>query len=79
MPIYVYRCPECNKIEEVLLPMSDKDNIRIHCNSDMVRLMTMPFPPIMKKTGRGMALDSLNSRDTNFMKPEYKRLAAEGL
>jgi hypothetical protein len=33
----------------------------------------------MKPTGRDMALDTLNSKETSFMKPEHKRLAAEGL
>ena len=79
MPIYAYQCPECQAVEEVSLPIAERDNIRRHCNSSMVRLMTIPFPPIMKKTGRGMALDTLNSRETNFMKPKYKEWAARGI
>lgn len=79
MPIYVYRCPECSKVEEVFLPVADRDNTRQHCNSGMVRLMTVPFSSIIKKTGKGMALDTLNSKSTDFMKPEYKHWAAKGI
>ncbi len=34
---------------------------------------------VMKQTGKGMALDSLNSKDTAHMKPEMKTQAAKGL
>lgn len=34
---------------------------------------------IIKQTAKDMALKSLNSKETNFMKPEHKKAAAKGL
>ena len=79
MPIYRFACPVCKSEEEVVLPMSRMESTRFcPCGADMQRLMTATRS-IIKKTGVGMALDALNSKDTNYMKPEHKRLAAQGL
>jgi putative FmdB family regulatory protein len=78
MPIYLYQCPECNKTEEVLLPMGERDKPRIHCQSAMIRMPTAGIP-IIKPTGNEMALNSLNSKDTSYIKPEHKAIAAGGL
>lgn len=79
MPIYIYRCPKCSIEEEAVLPIDNRDDARLHCGEVMQRIMTVPQPPIIKKTGRDMALESLNSRDTDYIKPQHKRLAAQGL
>ena len=78
MPIYVFRCPQCGKIDEVLLSPEQMYEPR-QCCMEMQRLMTMPQPPIMKKTANDWTLDSLNSRDTSHMKEEVKQKAMQGL
>ncbi len=79
MPIYTYRCNQCNTEEEVILPISDRDNIRSHCGIDMQRIIEVPHLVVMKQTGREMALNSLNSKDTAHMKPQQKQWSAQGL
>lgn len=79
MPIYTYRCKQCNTEEEVILPISDRDNIRTHCDSEMQRIIEVPRLVLMKQTGKGMALDALNSKDTAHMKSTQKQWAAQGL
>jgi len=60
MPIYEYHC-ECNKEKEVLLPFQDADQPQIcECGGTMQRKFST-FGFAMKPTGRGMALDTLNS------------------
>jgi len=66
-------------MEDVIIPMRDRDNERYHCGEPMQRLMTIPLAAIMKKTSVDMARDSLNSKDTGYMKPEHKAAAAQGL
>lgn len=78
MPIYTYGCEKCQAEVEVLLPIGDRDKVRMHCNSPMRRLVGIPFVR-EKKTGNQMALDALNSKQTSHMKPEMKALAAQGL
>jgi len=79
MPIYVYRCPKCSIEEEIILPINDRDETRLHCDTVMNRVISIPQPPIMKPTGNDMALDSLNSKGTSHIKSRYKELAAQGL
>ena len=80
MPIYTYRCNKCDTEEENISPIKDRDNRRIHdCGATMQRIIEVPCLVIMKQTGRNMALDSLNSKETSHMKPEYKQKAAQGL
>ncbi len=80
MPLYAFYCPNCEVDEEIILPMQHRNITRFHlCGCEMKRLMTVPRLVLMKKSGKEMALDSLNSKDTAFMKPEMKTLAAAGL
>jgi len=80
MSIYEYRCPKCEYPIEIVLPIDERDNPQIClCGEVMMRIMSIPRPPIMKSTSKGMALESLNSKDTSHMKPETKMAAAKGL
>ncbi len=79
MPIYQYRCIKCLSEEEVISSISDLDKVRFHCGEVMERIWTVPQSPVMKPTGAGMALDSLNSKDTKHIKEHYKQLAIQGL
>ena len=42
MPIYVYECPDCGAIEELRIPVSDRDQpwLCIQCGAELVRSMT---------------------------------------
>ncbi len=80
MPLYTYHCVKCGEQEDVIMRLNDRDKPRLHsCGCPMARIISIPQPAIIKKTGRGMALDSLNSKETNHMKPEMKAEAAKGL
>jgi hypothetical protein len=62
MPIYVFQCPNCEIVEDVVLPITRRDTIRFHlCGCEMQRLIGLPQPPIMKQTATDMALGSLNN------------------
>ena len=65
------------------MPVSKRNDIKIcDCGSKMVRVMSLPMPAIFKKTGRGMALDSLNNVNTvpdRWYKPQAEQLMAAGL
>ena len=79
MPIYKFECPTCKDVEEVILPIAAMNAERkCYCGTRMKRLMTATRS-VIKKTGNGMALEALNSKDTSYMKPEHKRMAAQGL
>lgn len=76
MPLYDFYCHKCNTTEEFI---TNPTKTIIHsCGSVMRRLFSTPRI-IMRPTGSGMALDSLNSKDTRHMKPEYIQKAAKGL
>lgn len=80
MPIYTYRCDQCVEDEDSVVPMSNRDDKRLHsCGVEMQRIVTVPRLVLMKQTGKGMALDALNSKDTFHMKPDMKALAVAGL
>ncbi len=80
MPIYTYRCNKCSEDEDVVVPISNRNDKRLHsCGIEMQRIITIPRLVLMKPTGKSMALDALNSKDTAHMKPEMKALAAAGL
>ena len=79
MPIYEYRC-ECGNEQEEVRSVADR-NLPLPCEvcrRQMQRKWSIPCPAVMKPTGRGMALDSLNDRSTSYMKPEHKAIAARG-
>jgi putative FmdB family regulatory protein len=84
MPTYTYRCEGCDTLEDATVPIPNRDDTRVHsCGSPMVRVLSMPQPAIMKLTGKGMALDTLNSGkglpSHAWYKNKYERLAAKGL
>ena len=80
MPIYTYRCPQCGIDDEDIVPMENRDDIKTHsCGTKMKRIIEVPRLILMKQTGKGMALDTLNNKDTNHMKPEMKTQALQGL
>jgi putative FmdB family regulatory protein len=86
MPIYRFRCPDCLKEEEVILPMSERNNRRVHsCGAVMERLMSVPAPAIFLETGRDTVLDTLNKGGGhNFPggdkhRPRYEQAMAKGL
>jgi len=83
MPIYTYQCPLCDKVEDILVPMEQRNDRIVHsCGSAMVRQMSLPLPPIIRRTGKGMALDSLNSGNTfpnRYYKQNAEKMAAAGL
>lgn len=78
MPVYSYRCDECQSEVDMVSSIENRDNPRLHCGKPMKRLLSIPLV-LMKQTGRGMALDALNSKETSHMKPEMKQMAARGL
>ena len=62
MPIYEYQC-ECGNETEVRLSFEYADQSQIcECGKVMRRKMSLSSF-MMKPTGKGMALDSLNSRE----------------
>lgn len=72
MPVYVFRCPECLKKEEDVVPMANRDDIRLHsCGAVMERLISLPCLAIFKAYGRDRILDTLNGED-DFAKKDAK-------
>lgn len=59
MPIYEYKC-KCKIEGEFILPFDAKPPI-CECGEVMQLKMSVPAPATFKPTGKGMALDSLNS------------------
>ena len=79
MPLYEFRCPKCESLREVILPIKETENPQLcTCGGIMNRVFSSP-KVIMKPLGRDMALDTLNSKDTGHMKPHLKKMAAQGL
>lgn len=79
MPIYEYRC-ECKKEREVLLPSPTSQVCE--CGRVMqLRMSVCSF--VVKLTGRGMALDTLNSKNGGMPNGRNKafaeRMAARGI
>ncbi len=61
MPIYEYEC-ECGEKEDKLLPMQEGSQPQVcTCGKVMWRIMSVPSF-VMKQTGKGMALDTLNAK-----------------
>lgn len=63
MPIYRFRCSVCREDEEVILPMAERGNPRIHCGIEMRRVLEVPAPAITPMTGRDISLKTLNGED----------------
>ena len=80
MPIYNYRCTICLVDEEVMLPMSERNNTQVHsCGSVMQRLMSLPSSPVIKHTAKDMALASINDRNSLPDNPLYKAKAQQAI
>ena len=78
MPIYEYYC-ECNNEKEVKLSFEDADQPQVCECGGVMRKKVSASSFTFKPTGRGMALDTLNSRESGHMKPRFKEKAAQGL
>ena len=79
MPIYEYIC-ECTKEEEVKLSFANADLPQTcECGKVMQKkLSASSF--VMKPTGRGMALDTLNSNVVGGRRKKWaENIAAQGL
>ena len=86
MPIYNFRCPECLKEEEKLLPMADRDVSQVHsCGFNMERLISLPGVVIVPLTGRDISLKTLNKEEGHDFptrerdRPRMERVLAKGL
>ncbi len=80
MPIYEYKC-KCGNEGEFILPLNPKPQI-CECGEVMQRKMSASSF-VMKPTGRGMALDTLNDKHNGMpnrhWKADAEQLAAAGL
>ncbi len=80
MPIYEYQC-ECGNEGEFILSF-DPEPQRCGCGRVMQRKMSVSSF-VMKRTGRGMALDTLNDKHNGMpnrhWKADAEKLAASGL
>ena len=64
MPVYEFRCAECGGKEEVVVPMDDRNDTRLHsCGAVMERLISLPNPAIITVYGRDSLLDTLNAEE----------------
>ncbi|KKL47268.1 hypothetical protein LCGC14_2337230 [marine sediment metagenome] len=82
MPIYEYQC-ECKKEKEIKLSFKDADQPQVcECGEVMQRLISASSF-VMKQTGKGMALDTLNDKHggmpNKHWKADAERFAAAGL
>lgn len=77
MPIYEYKC-KCGNEGEFILPFNPEPQI-CECGDVMQRKMSVSSF-VMKPTGRGMALDTLNSNVVGGRRKEWaENSAAQGL
>ena len=81
MPIYQYRCPQCQNETQAILSIQDRDNIRTcDCGESMERLMSIPALVVMAVKGRDKILNTLNSENGKGVRSERSTLAlARGL
>ena len=78
MPIYEYYC-ECGTEREARLSFQDADPQVCGCGKVMQRKVST-FSFVMKQTGKGMALDTLNSNIVGGKRKAWaKSCAAQGL
>ncbi len=80
MPIYEYKC-KCGNEGEFILPFNPQPQT-CECGQTMQRQMSI-CSFVMKPTGRGMALDTLNDKHNGMPDKHWKvdaeRFAAAGL
>ncbi len=82
MPVYEYRC-KCGNERQVRLSFADGDRPQIcECKESMRRKVSLSSH-VMKPTGVGMALDTLNAKTGGLpdkhWKADAERFAAAGL
>ncbi len=82
MPIYEYEC-ECGEKEDKLLPMQEGSQQRVCTCGKVMRHIMSVSSSVMKQNGKGMALDTLNSKEHGMpdrhWKPKAEQYAAAGL
>lgn len=79
MPLYNYKCPKCLVSEESYCKVEERNIPKFHlCGCAMDRIISLPQMPIIRQSGNEMALNSLNSKDTDYIKPEHKMKALQG-
>ena len=61
MPIYEYQC-DCGAEREIILSFGDGSTQVCSCGETMQRKLSLPAPAIIRQTGKGMALNTLNSK-----------------
>ncbi len=77
MPIYEYKC-KCGNEGEFILPLDPEPQI-CECGEVMQRKISISNF-VMKPTGRGMALDTLNSNVVGGRRKKWaEKAAAQGL
>jgi putative FmdB family regulatory protein len=79
MPIYTYKCDKCLTEKDKLVSIESRDIPMIHCNQPMKRIISIPLLVAVKKTANEMALDTLNSRESNHMSKKMKQMAFQGI
>lgn len=60
MPIYEYRCPDCNCEKEIILYGYNDIPQQCECGGVMEKLISLPGPAIFIITNRGKLVDTLN-------------------
>jgi putative FmdB family regulatory protein len=67
MPIYEYRCPQCNKEKEVILSFKDSDIPQeCECGGVMRKLISLPRPAIFIVTNRNRLVNTLNNDEKAY-------------
>ena len=82
MPLYEYQC-DCGNERELKLSLEEYDQLQTcECGEVMQRKMSVSSF-VMKQTGNGMALDTLNSKEhgmpNRHWKAKAEQFAATGL
>ncbi len=77
MPIYEYQCCCREERQERLLPRQERDHPQTcKCGKVMVQVMSVSSF-VMKQTGKGMALDTLNSKEHGMPNKHWKATAEQ--
>lgn len=76
MPIYNYRCTSCGHEDEVILSIDKRDEPRLHCGTEMVRIFLPTQPHRFVGSIKTRILDEFNQ--PGAMSDDYKRRAMTG-
>ncbi len=77
MPIYEYQCDCSKEVQERLLPRQECNQPQTCvCGKVMLRKMSVSSL-VMKQTGKGMALDTLNSKENGMPDRHWKHGAEQ--